>query len=116
MTSSLVCADPDTALSNVLTMGKNIILSVAGVGEDNDWQLYPNPNIGKFVVSGYTKEKTVLIDIVDAVGRIVYSEQLAPVNGNINHNVLATNMSSGAYILRIHQRDKNSYLRFSVVN
>lgn len=115
MLSDLTCAEPDTALSNIITIGKNLQLEV-GTIDMNDWKLYPNPNNGIFTLKGYSSAKELNIDITDAVGRVVYRTQLKPVNGQVQHLVQTANMPGGVYMLRIHDEEGNvGNMRFSVV-
>ena len=115
MLSDLTCAEPDTALSNIITIGKNLQLEV-GTIDMNEWKLYPNPNNGVFTLKGYSSAKELNIDITDAVGRVVYRTVLKPVNGQVQHQVQTTNMPGGVYMLRIHDEEGNvGNMRFSVV-
>jgi len=115
MLSDLTCAEPDTALSNIITIGKNLQLEV-GTIDMNEWKLYPNPNNGVFTLKGYSSAKELNIDITDAMGRMVYRTQLKPANGQVQHLVQTTNMPSGVYMLRIHDEEGNvGNMRFSVV-
>ncbi len=115
MLSDLTCAEPDTAVSNVITIGKNLQLEV-GTIDMTDWKLYPNPNNGTFTLKGYSDAAILHIDITDAVGRTVYRTQLKPVNGQVQYQVQTTNMPGGVYMLRIHDEEGNvGNMRFSVV-
>ncbi len=115
MLSDLTCAEPDTALSNIITIGKNLQLEV-GTIDMNEWKLYPNPNNGVFTLKGYSSAKELNIDITDAVGRVLYRTQLKPVDGQVQHQVQTTNMPAGVYMLRIHDDEGNvGNMRFSVV-
>lgn len=118
MYSDLVCAEPDSAISNTLTIGKNIQLNVGNTQSDeSDWQLHPNPNSGKFTL--YTNKATNAsydAAIIDAVGRVVYTDKIFSNNGRVTHTVNTNNLPAGVYLLRIYNGDTAGYLRFSVVH
>ncbi|OSZ79204.1 hypothetical protein CAP35_13390 [Chitinophagaceae bacterium IBVUCB1] len=117
MYSSLVCAEPDSAISNTLTIGANIQLGVGEINTAGDWQLYPNPNDGKFTLQTNKATKASYdIDITDALGRVVYRDKLLNKNGSIAHSIQTNNLPAGVYLLRIQDGDTAGYLRFSVVH
>eukprot|EP01012_Entosiphon_sulcatum_P064252 TRINITY_DN93033_c0_g1_i1.p1 TRINITY_DN93033_c0_g1~~TRINITY_DN93033_c0_g1_i1.p1 ORF type:complete len:1256 (+),score=112.97 TRINITY_DN93033_c0_g1_i1:144-3911(+) len=115
MLSDLTCAEPDTAWSNTITIGKNLQLEVGAI-DMNEWQLFPNPNNGTFTLKGISNAEKLDVDVTDAVGRVVYRTQLKPANGQVQHQVQTTNMPAGVYMLRIHDGEGNAgNMRFSVV-
>lgn len=116
MMSDLTCAEPDTAVSNIVTIGQNLQLSVGSTTNNGNWQLFPNPNNGTFTLKGISSAKQLNVDITDAVGRVVYNAAVQPVNGQVKHVVQTANMPAGVYMVRMHDADGNiSVLRFSVV-
>lgn len=115
MYSDMVCAEPDSALSNILVVGSNINLNVGSISSDAEWQLFPNPNNGSFTLKGISDEKHLDIDITDAVGRVVYKARVLPQAGKLEHSVVTQGLPAGAYLLRIHGSAATRNMRFSVV-
>lgn len=73
-------------------------------------EIYPNPNSGNFTVNltGYNNVETT-IQVVNAVGQIVYSEIVVPVN-DLTAKQIALNVPSGMYQVKILSNNQvNSY-------
>ncbi len=78
-------------------------------------RLYPNPNNGDFTITwsaGIAKE--VIINIVNAVGQVVYEERFTSGNGLINKQISTSQLVSGEYLLRFISDGRSEALRFSV--
>ncbi len=69
-------------------------------------KIYPNPNNGIFVLSGtidVTTDTEVPMEIMDLLGRKIYSGNLTPDNGAVNERFeLKDSIASGVYLLTIH--------------
>lgn len=63
--------------------------------------IYPNPSNGKFFVSVTSKESTTLkIEVIDLVGKTIYTNDYE-VNGGLNiKEVSLTNVAKGVYLVR----------------
>lgn len=109
--SSEVCAIPPTDTSNVMTVRIN-----TGIDNQNNHttnlQLYPNPNNGSFTVKGSVSGGDVTIEVVNAIGQVVYSEQLTVNNEQLDCSV-NLHVASGVYLLRVSSGDGVETLRFS---
>lgn len=68
-------------------------ISVQNLLDNNLFQIYPNPNNGNFIIE-LNFETT--LEMLDALGRIVYSEQ----NAKGTHNMQLTHLSNGVYFVK----------------
>lgn len=106
------CAIPQTVSSNYIPVGPVGIGNVAG---NLNIGLYPNPNNGNFTVSGNIgSEKTVIIEVLNTVGQVVYQDQVTAVNGNINTQVSVNNTPNGVYMLRVRGKESSKLIRFTL--
>ncbi len=100
MTSSYRCALPVSVTSNKI---KVIVLTgIANTAGADDIQIYPNPNNGIFTLKGDVHtSKPVSLQIINAVGQLVYEQNALPDNSWINTTINTAHLPNGAYILRI---------------
>ena len=79
------------------------------ISEGLQTAIYPNPNNGDLVyvnVANATTDK-VLVDVYDVFGKLVYSSQFAPADGQINGIVtFSESLASGIYTVRIADGDQ----------
>jgi hypothetical protein len=126
MQSSLSCAVPSVVVSNIIAMqgGSTSVITAggaAGAGKEGGFiTLYPNPNSGVFTISGaeWTGQvgKRVRVELLSALGQIVYRTELAPTSKSWTHQVwLDEAISSGTYLLRISTEDGSRSLNTPVV-
>lgn len=110
LTSSERCADPDTALSNIMTM--RITSGVHTVaGNEGAFRLYPNPNAGDFTVeSNWTANspnEPVTLSVTDLSGREIHYETFLVHQKEWKHKLsLDPAVRSGAYLLRLSVGNK----------
>ncbi len=99
MISDYKCPQPKTAGSNSI---KVIVLTgVDEVKGNNTLSLYPNPNNGSFTIKGnVNSNKEVTIQIVNAVGQLVYETKAFPKNKELREQV-NVHLASGVYVLKI---------------
>ncbi|MDI1234081.1 MAG: S8 family serine peptidase [bacterium] len=66
-------------------------------------RLFPNPNNGNFTIAfGLLKNTTVLIELTDACGKIVYKSAVnKEMEGHIEYNIETANLRSGLYFCNI---------------
>ena len=93
-------------------------LSVGKVaGAANDLTLFPNPNNGAFVLNGTVGNSTdneVTLEVVDMLGRTVYTGTATPQNGKLHAEIKLNAEASGNYLLRIHTESVNETFHFVV--
>src|SRR5690606_2307150 len=73
------CAVPNTDTSNILVV--NIKTGIAGIGTEDGLGIYPNPNAGSFVVKGTVEAGPVQLQVVNAIGQVVYNYTPVVKNG-----------------------------------
>lgn len=116
VTSDAPCAIPDTATDdwNAITA---LSVNVGGKTIDN-MQLFPNPNDGTFILTGnfngMTGVKTIQLEVTNAVGQVVYRENVMVHNGKLDKQIKATDMASGVYMLRISGEGYATQMKFVV--
>ncbi len=89
------CERTATWTINVSPVGIN------DVGESALLQIYPNPTAGNLQINyPYEGSRALQVDVVDAVGRVVKSEQVVSVNGYQSPLNLSA-FAKGQYIIRI---------------
>lgn len=111
LVSSYKCPQPTTALSNGIVV--KVLSSVRDNGIVNDIQLYPNPNYGSFIVRGNAHlTQTAEIQVIDALGRIVYEDRIGINAGKLYHTIELGNTAPGIYILKVLTDNGAVIMRF----
>jgi hypothetical protein len=85
----------------------NILKGLATGGDATlGMSIVPNPNRGLFTISVEVPVITDLrIELVNATGGLVYSEQLSKFSGTFRKDMDLTGASSGVYYLKLRQND-----------
>jgi len=87
-------------------------------GMDNsDIQLLPNPNNGTFTIEGTMTfdNKEVAIEIVNAVGQVMYRDNATLNSGSLSKQVNTNNiLVPGVYMLHLVAGNEHKVIRFSV--
>jgi len=104
VTSSDVCALPNTATSSgiTVTVRPNGVAQVFGQG--NQFGLQPNPNKGEFTITGSVAAGDDQLDIVvtDVLGQVVYTGKRNIQNGSVYEQVtLPGNAANGIYLVTL---------------
>ena len=83
---------------------------------DIDLNIYPNPNSGTFSVSlkGKPTGNGMELVVLDALGRMVYSEKLARFQGSLNKELDLSGLSKGAYFLGFHSEGKQVFKKLMI--
>ncbi len=98
------CTSPASANSIVSTVGIN-----EAVNNGTSFVIYPNPNNGKFtVVFSTTEIMHYTITLHNAIGQVIYEEELKDFTGYFTKNFDVIDLGKGEYFLTIenskHQR------------
>jgi len=106
MDTILVTVRPRVGITPVTTVSANITL-------------VPNPNNGTFILSGFFPGANigseVKIQVLDVLGKAVYSDAADIVQGMIHKNiVLPGNVPNGFYLLRVISNNTSQVLRFTM--
>ncbi|WP_276134995.1 T9SS type A sorting domain-containing protein [Polluticoccus soli] len=112
VTSDVWCASPSNASSNRMVV--NIKTGISDIDADRKLELYPNPNNGSFVVNIPTfKGGSLRVDVVDALGRTVYRDQLQTANHQLEVTLPAS-VANGVYMLKLAADGAVYHARFTV--
>jgi len=111
MLTSRDCAMPKLAKSRLATT------SVSSVeGGVSDMVLAPNPNKGSFTVSAQTGFDKARIYIANAIGQVVYNEEVNTPNGQLSHSINLNSASAGIYIIRVESSAGQQLLKFTIAD
>ena len=116
MVSSLDCAVPENVFSNVLAIGK--VLDVNSIDQDilsTSWNLYPNPNTGRFRVEGEVPGSgaPLRLRVANALGQWVFETEVHPVNGRFLVDIHLPHLPAGTYQLYLEAEGKREVRRFT---
>ncbi|PZF70923.1 NHL domain-containing protein [Taibaiella soli] len=115
MKNTDACGDSATNVAPVVAISSAVNNVNAG---DASFGLYPNPNDGNFMVKGMLVDKaqrTVTLEVFNAIGQRIYREDAAVVNGSIEYTVvLPKALPAGNYFLRLNADGNNNTIRFSI--
>jgi hypothetical protein len=112
VTSSLFCAQPDTVLSDTIT-----VMYTGNVNDINNGHtiaLYPNPNKGQFTLQGKVNCEQLNIEVLNIIGQVVYKKEITAKNGIINEQLDLGNKPGGVYMLRAASGNLIQSLRFAI--
>ncbi|MFH0896107.1 MAG: C25 family cysteine peptidase, partial [Bacteroidota bacterium] len=80
----------------------NMPVSVNEIVSDGNWQLYPNPNNGQFILTGNAlSDETIEISIFNSIGMCVYKQNNVKMNAN-SYSIELPNAAAGMYLLKIN--------------
>ncbi|WP_276134994.1 T9SS type A sorting domain-containing protein [Polluticoccus soli] len=112
VTSDVWCASPASNFSNRMVV--NIKTGISDIDADRKLELFPNPNNGSFVVNIPTfKGGNLRVDVVDALGRTVYRDQLQTANHQLEI-ALPASVANGVYMLKLGVDGAVYHARFTV--
>lgn len=100
---------PQTSLSNRLRVRINL-----GVDDYYDapyLALYPNPNSGRFTLTGLTKNRPSSVSILNAIGQAVYTKEITSATGSEYLDM--PEVADGIYQLQIRSDNRTRYTRFN---
>ena len=98
LTDSLGCTAYDT-----LSIAIDTCVGIGAVVGVNAFEVYPNPNEGKFTVKvnlGHEFEALTL-DVIDLNGRIVFTKEYLQPGSNLQEQITLNGLSRGAYFIRL---------------
>jgi hypothetical protein len=112
MFSSEYCPSPASAMSNKIVVA--VKTGVEDVKKEEGFVLYPNPNNGSFTLSGYFNGP-VSVDIINALGSIVYRKDFGMVNGKTELSLnTGSGLPTGSYVLKLKTNEGILPLRLQV--
>ena len=82
-------------------------LTDAGTLKLENFEVFPNPSEGKVNIKFKSpSDSEMTLKVVDVTGKVIYTEDLKPENGEYNKSLELQNAKSGVYIVRIEQDGK----------
>lgn len=74
--------------------------------------VYPNPNNGEFTISmSELSDEKVRVEIIDIIGKVIYSQEVNVTNGAINHEARIENeQPAGTYLVRIISENNGTFV------
>jgi len=107
------CAQILEDTSNTIIV--NFTTSVSNVEGSDVMALYPNPNNGGFTIAGKTLGSDVKLQVLNAVGQVVYEEVASATGRQLKHVLnLQGKLAAGVYVLRADDDGAVSNIRFTV--
>ncbi|MFN5459681.1 MAG: T9SS type A sorting domain-containing protein, partial [Bacteroidota bacterium] len=77
----------------------------------DNYNIYPNPNNGQFFIESAISGVKSKIEIFDAQGKIVLTEEINSSNRNM---IDASTLNNGIYLLRIIQGDQLGFYKITI--
>jgi len=106
---------PDTALVTVGTQTgiAPLLTGISGI------TVIPNPNKGTFtlwgVITGAGADNEVKIEVIDILGKVIYTDAATIDMGAINKNItLPDNVANGVYMIKVVNGGMSKVLRFTM--
>ena len=77
---------------------------------DESFDIYPNPNNGKFYITFENEVKLLNVYVYDVQGKLLYTQEMVDSNGVKNQKLDLSSyyLSSGLYF--VHVQTENNYL------
>lgn len=115
--SNSPCATTTTAFSNSIIVLSTPLGVTTIAQNEKSLSLFPNPNEGTFTLSGSNITTQLNIEVVDMLGKVVYTGIATPQNGSINTQVtLDKTLANGMYLLRASSATGSEVLHFVVTD
>lgn len=77
--------------------------------------VFPNPNAGQFTLNYVSELKDNLnISVINALGQVVYSEEIVNFSGDLNKVINLTDKEKGLFWIKITQQDKQQISKVMV--
>lgn len=113
--STMNCAIPDSAFSNVLVVMPNT--GTTKVSPMDALELFPNPNNGTFTIRGALEgmsASNVSYEVVNAMGQLMQSGNLVVQNNSLDKAISLENAPAGIYLVRISADNQSKTFRVLV--
>ncbi|MCB0696127.1 MAG: T9SS type A sorting domain-containing protein, partial [Chitinophagaceae bacterium] len=112
--SDYECAQPSSSMSNQVTVP--VLTSVPNTAGNTNLSLFPNPNNGSFTLKGNVNKGKVQLEVLNALGQVIYKNEFSSADGNLQQDIRPGNMADGIYMLRITSGTEQANIRFRVAN
>jgi hypothetical protein len=111
---TVTCIASSSGVCQVSAVSETIISDGSAI----NFKLFPNPNPGTFKVQGNVNvsDKEVVINIYDAIGRLMYTGKLQAISGVVDEQVvLNEGTPAGMYIACLYATGIRKPIKFIVV-
>jgi len=108
---------PTFGFSNKITIHATYLGVTPAPIATSSLALFPNPSNGSIVLSGTlntVSNSDLNIEVVDMLGRVVYSGKALLQNGVVHEQLELGNIPSGAYLLHVNSEAVNQVFRFVI--
>lgn len=117
ITTTDSCRTPDSVLSNVIVLSVGVSVDDVEKALFDNVVIAPNPNNGTFMLKGNLSanrsDEHVFVEIMNAVGAVVYRQDVSISNNELNTRIeLGDRVSSGLHLVRISAEGKTQVLKF----
>ncbi len=83
---------------------------------DNSFNIFPNPNNGRFTLSfNIPEEDNYTVELSSVIGQVIYSEKLNKFSGDYAKNIDASGFGKGIYSLRLTNSQNKSEIKKVIV-
>ncbi len=115
VTSTMACAIPNFAMSNTMIVHAHTVGVNTTATTFDAMELFPNPNAGNFTLRGeLLSSSDATIDVVNALGQTVYTEQMTAPAKQVNKTISLGNVAAGVYMVRLTQDGVTKIMRCAV--
>lgn len=112
MTSGYLCPDPIEAISNCIVVNIEST-GISNTGNNNQLLVFPNPSKGEFTLQGKWNGH-VRAAITNAVGQIVFIQDLPVNNGTLNSVLNVKTVAAGIYTLRLYNETEQAVIKLTI--
>ena len=115
VTASGLCGGNSASASITVSLLGVSVKQVIASGADI--RLIPNPNNGSFSLKGTlgsALNETLVVEITNMLGQVIYTGQIQAVNGNIDQKIALNNITNGVYLLNLGSGTERSVFHFVI--
>lgn len=77
--------------------------------------IFPNPSNGSFTLQGkWSTNGKVQATVTNAVGQVIYTENLPVNNGMLNNTIKLQNVAAGIYTLRLQSEGEFATVKLTI--
>lgn len=121
---SVTCLVTATSTCGTTITPKSIVLRIHNVSVQpvnfagSDLKLIPNPNNGTFTIKGSlgtSVDEVVALEITNMLGQVIYKQDAATQNGDLNVQVALNNsLANGMYLLNVSSGNEHKVFHFVI--
>ena len=105
---TITCTVTDTVCGTIDTITEDVLMTI-GINENElsrSLDVFPNPSAGVFNVSFELEVlRDVQLEVVDQLGRVLYSHDFSTTMSVRNHKIDLSNQANGLYFIRVNAEE-----------